>query len=119
MRKWLENVCNWKSLSERKLYRVCIVKIHKSAKAIQVTLEHLDEEERGRITQVAVPRPIRPTGLAADFFKACGTDVMVGMQIAPLDCIGTTIKARFAKGSDGNWQATHFEPLTKENNNEC
>ena len=118
MRKWQETIQPWKQLSVSMLYLCLVLEVTRSTKprGIRVTIQHLGEPQAGRTHTFIIALPLRPEGLGADFFRACGLGIAVGGQVAPRDAIGVTIRVRFAPSEDGNYNPVTFKP--KEENND-
>ena len=103
------------------LYRLRIreIRIDRRRGVLGVTLEHLGEDQEGRVQQVMLPLPVRPAGRAAAFFRACGMEVSIDANIVPEDALGKVIAAQFEPldGPD-DWRPDSFFPVDKEAGNE-
>ena len=97
------------------LVSVLSVKKSKSPRGISVVLQHLDADQADRKHSIVLPLPIRPSGLTAEFFQACGMEVAVGGKLSPKDTVGTTIKVRFLPAETGEgYKAVAFGPVDEE-----
>lgn len=114
--KWQETIQLWKQLSVSRDYRCLVLEIVRSTKprGIRVTLQHLDEPQCGRTHTFDIALPLRPEGIGAEFFRACGLDIAVRGQVAPRDAIGAMIRVGFASG-DGNLRPVRFKPKEESN----
>jgi hypothetical protein len=84
-------------------------------KVIRVTVEFKGKQMQGRSLDFRLPLPIRPDGIAADFFRACGISVVSNMKVSPRDTMGKTLKARFEEEVNGKYQPLHFEAVSPKN----
>ena len=111
-RAWIETVSDWPSLIPARLYQCRVREVAKqaSSKAIRVLLEHLDDEQAGRVSEAVLPLPIRPEGLGASLFRATSVDVAVGAKLSPKDLTGRVVGVRFRACGNGG-----FEPIAFEN----
>jgi len=111
MRKWQETIKPWPTLSTHTSYRVQVSDIEKVTKdkAIRVTVEFQGKQMQSRRLSFRLPLPLRPDGIAADFFRACGIYIGTGLKISPRGTIGKMLKMRFEKGVDDKYQPAHFE----------
>ena len=119
-KKWTETVKPWPELTGRKAHRVRVTDVRKIAKTktFKVTFEFLDAPHTSRQLEIALPLPVRETGLTAEFFRACGLDVLANAQIAPRTTINTILKVHFARERLNNeWKATHFQPAKEDHEN--
>ena len=119
MRKWLVKVHDYPQISPRKFYRVKITNIEHKRKpeGIEVTVQHLSPEQEGRCNHFALPVPIRVSGLAAQFFRACNLSISVGEEIDPMSAVGTIIEIRFSQNEAGDYYPAESKRIeTKENN---
>jgi hypothetical protein len=80
--------------------RVNDIKKSKSPPGLQVTIEQLHPDYRGRQHQFVLPLPCRPDGFSAGFLKACGYSTVVGTEITPKECIGREVLVRFRTTRD-------------------
>ena len=117
-RPWHLNVEPWPRLNETAWYALAILSVRKAGKAIELEVEHRDEEQLGRRHTLLLPLPVRPEGALADFFRACGQEVGVASKLDPRATVGKTVEARLCSCPDGTVQAIAFRPLAKETNDE-
>ena len=111
-RQWIETAEDWPPPEIDRLYQGRIGKPErcKDMKGLSVRFEFVDEEQAGRIHLQFLSLPIRPQGLTALFFAACGMDVSVGCRVRPKDTEGMIVGARFAWDAGRNeWQIVGFE----------
>lgn len=93
------------------LMLVLSIKKNKGSQGIAVVVEHLDGDQAGRKHSIVLPLPIRPSGITAEFFKACYMEPIVGRALLPKEVIGRTIKARFMREEeDGTYNVRAFSP---------
>lgn len=97
------------------LVSVLSIKKSKGPRGISVVLEHVDGEQAGRKHSMVLPLPIRPDGIAGDFFRACGMDVAVGGRLTPRDAIGVAVNSRFIHADpEEDCRAVAFSPAVKK-----
>lgn len=108
MRKWLEPVKDWPAFRPHRDYAVRVVSLRRKHKQIEVSLEFLDPEQAGRCLFETLELPVRPAGLTAAFFAACGQEVQTGNRLAPQDCLGQTLTVQCEKQGQ-LWRVTNFE----------
>jgi len=119
MRKWTEIVKPYPKIAGHKAYRICIKNVIKAGKTIKIQIEFMDHPQQGRRLTIHLPRPIRPEGLAADYFIACGLEVIPKAEIVPPDTIGSIITATFDKTSDSaSWQPVNFKSIAQGESDE-
>lgn len=111
MRKWLETVKDWPKFKPGQYYLAEILKIKKQCKQIQVSLRFLEEEMRERTLTIHLPLPIRPEGVTADYFRACGLAVSPLVPICPNDTLGSQIRIQL-KPSDTGWETQDFQAVS-------
>ena len=75
---------------------------------IHVVLRQLDEPNAGRTHDILLSLPLRPSGLASEFFAACGHATTVGAALSPPKTIGSIVAVRFAMTSGGNCTPIRF-----------
>ena len=116
MRQGQEVVKSWPALKSHQLYRVRIFNIEKldEEREIQVTLEFLEKQMQGRHLDIRMSLPIRSDGVTADYFRACGIQVVPNMRITPRETIGKTLHVRFERTADDNYQVIYFEAICQE-----
>ena len=121
MRKWTEIVKPYPQLRRGRPYRVRVIDIGKEAgsKTIEVTLEFLESNQKGRRIRGPLTLPIRPDGPTADYFRSCHLEIRPQARISPRDTINCEIIARFEQATAGeSWQPIHFEPISQGEENE-
>jgi hypothetical protein len=119
MRKWTEIVKPYSELVKYKAYRTCIKNVARVDKTIEVQLEFLDQPQQFRRLTIHLPLPIRPEGLTADYFTACGLEVVPEARIAPHETIGSVIVVTFDKTSDSSsYQPVNFKPISRGESHE-
>ena len=116
MRKWTETVHNWPPIKQDYFYKLKVTSIQKSRKTIRLQLEFLDRQMAGRTLTVSLPLPVRPAGVTADFFCACGMPVTIGSEILPRSTINCVIRACFVRADEG-YQLGSIKPVRKEYKN--
>ena len=119
-RPWQETIQPWPELSNDQDYRCVVNDVSKSRDphGIRVVLRHLDEPHAGRIHEVVLALPIRPSGLTSEFFAACGLRAAVGATLSPPKAIGNIVAVRVAQTPEGHWSPIAFESVkNKEQNN--
>jgi len=112
-KEWIETVEDFPTVKAEHPYRVRVVTVEKShaPPGFSVTIEHLDAEQLGR-RHTFVLQPIRPMGVTAMFFTACGFSIAPSAEIKPKDAIGRTIHIAF------NVENNQPVAFTKENTSE-
>jgi len=119
-RKWTLKIEPWPALAAA-FYRMKVLSISKSKSphGLLIELEHLDKKHAGRRQSIVLPLPCRPGSLTARFLQATGFNVSIGQTITPADTVGATLKVRLEPMPDGHgYQATWFEPIKKESEDE-
>ncbi|MFC1636833.1 hypothetical protein ACFL5Z_18570 [Planctomycetota bacterium] len=114
---------DWPDPKMGKLYKCLVKKVDtdKKAKCICVAVENLDRTQLGRIHDISLPLPIRPSVChkTCSFLLACGIDASThGKEININDTIGSIIGIRFGtKEQDGSQQIEFekFEDSTTPN----
>jgi hypothetical protein len=98
---------------EGKSYTCEVLEIEKNKdpQGILVRLRHLSPSQAGRTFSVLLPLEVYPEGLASDFFRSCGIEVVVGSAITPSNAIGKTLLVRFARNNDGQYEAVSFNSI--------
>jgi hypothetical protein len=112
-RVWRERVREWPAFQAGVWYLLRVVSVEKSVDrpGVCVEFEFVDCDQAARIHAMVLLLPVRPAGLAADFFRAAGIDVIAGGTITPNAAVGKTVRAQFAKvASDGAEQVVRFAP---------
>ena len=120
-RSWQETIQPWPELSSNQLYRCAVAEVSKQSEphGIQVVLRHLDEPQPGRMHNVVLSLPIRPSGLTCEFFSACGLTTATGEKLSPLKSIGSIIGVRFIPAENGEWSPIHFERANAKENHDA
>jgi hypothetical protein len=121
MRTWTEIIKPYSDLAKGKAYTVRVKNIHKAttAEAMEVTVEFVEPSQQGRRFTVHLSLPIRPQGLTADFFAACGIDITPQAKITPRSALGCLIQVVFEKTPDGPaWQPIEFQPFSQGESHE-
>jgi len=91
------------------LLRVAAIDRTGAPPAIRVHLAFLEDVQVGRTHVASLPVPVRPAGLAADFFLSCGVEVVAGGTVTPKAVVGKVVRAQFAPGAPaGAWQIVRF-----------
>lgn len=113
---WIETVEPFPPLRVDEWYRVRITAItrRRPPPGFDLTLEHLGQAQAGRIHCGVLPGPIRPAGITAAFFAACGQGVAPGEQVRPAAAAGQIVMARFITATDGSEQARDFQAANQE-----
>ena len=119
MRKWTETVKPYPELVSHKAYVTSIKNITRVGKRIEVQLEFSEQPQQGRRLTTHLPLPIRPEGLTADYFVACGLEVIPQAKITPNETIGSVIVVTFDKTSGSLcWQPVNFKSISRGESNE-
>ena len=110
-------VQDWPNLKIGKMYKGIVKKIdiNKQAKCINVTIENLDQTQLGRIHEINLPLPIRPSvnHKTCSFLLACGVDASTTNTKINLDNIISSIIGMRFKASDRS-QQVDFEKMNTE-----
>ena len=116
MRQWQEKILPWPDLKNGQSYPVQVSNIEKLPKeqTIRITVHFQGKQMRKRRLCFSLTLPIRPDGIAADFFGACGISVAANMKISPRQALGKVLHVQFEKGPDGAYQPTCFEAIHQE-----
>ena len=101
--------------------RVKAIKEDDKSHTLVATLEHLHREQEGRLQNVVLFLPVRPSNKTASFFRACNMDVNVNSRIVWEDTVGKVLKVFLEPSHDSgaDWQIVSFEPLTEEANDDA
>jgi hypothetical protein len=116
-RPWELSVEAFPPRSPSHWYRCRVIGIGKSKEpaGLLVTLEDMDEGQRGRRTSTVLSVPVRPAGLPHDFFVACGQEVSAGKKVSPRATIGALLRVCFGPAHDDEELVPiSFESLSKE-----
>lgn len=103
------------------VYLLCVraVKEDRATDTLVVTFEHLDKDQEGRTCEAALPLPPRPQNRTASFFRACGQEVRVDVELDPQQPVGNVIVGRFEPcPRTGDWRLAWFGPFEKETSGE-
>lgn len=109
-------VQDWSNPKRGKLYRGIVKKTDpdKKAQCIHVAIENLDRTQLGRVHEINLPLPIRPSiyHKTCSFLSACGIDASVdGVKICLDDTINTIIGIRFGAIAQDGSQQIDFEKI--------
>lgn len=114
-RKWIERI-GWDAFREGEWYTVAVEEVTKCAepRGMLVKLLFRESPHTGRVQDVFLSLPGRPSSVTAEFVRSTGIETPDG-TFTPRDAIGRTIKARFAPSPDGkNWIAAGFQPAAAD-----
>ncbi len=67
---------------------------------LSIILKHLSADQEGRSQVVKIRLPVRPDGLAAALFHACGLSTEIGAELDPKAIIGAVVNAHFGPAED-------------------
>ena len=114
-RKWMLKVHDHKALVSGRSYRVRVNEIKKPVRInyFTIKLEHMSKQYKGRVDTITLPLPVRPDGLAAQFFASCGFNVAVDTELTPQDAVGRHLCAILNMDSEGKIQAVTFKPCSR------
>ena len=106
----------WPNPRKGKLYKGIVKKadVDKKAKCLHVTIENLDPTQLGRIHEMDLPLPVRPSRnhKTCAFLMACGIDATVdGVSIDLNEIAGVTIGMRFGAVAEDRSQRIDFERI--------
>ncbi len=94
---------------------VAELRVRLKQKELYAFFELLGKEQDGRIEQVVLPLPARPSGRTARFLRACGVALHAGSEIDPQEVLGRKLVVRFeTDGDGGNGRTASFERARKE-----
>ena len=113
-RKWVERMVGWDTFREGEWYTVAVEEVTKCAepRGMLVKLLFRESPHTGRLQEVFLSLPARPSGVTTEFVRSTGLAAPDG-TFAPRDAISRTLRARFALSPDGQgWTAAGFEPAT-------
>ena len=119
-RPWQETIQPWPELSSDQDYHCAVTDVSKSRDphGIRVVLRHLDEPNAGRTHDILLSLPLRPSGIASEFFAACGHATTVGAALSPPKTIGSIVAVRFAMTSGGNCTPIRFARVKNKEQND-
>lgn len=97
-------------------YKVGVVtaEVLKRKKWVEVTLRHGKGEHEGRCHVVQLALPIRPNGITAEFFRACGFEVSEGTTVRPSEVVGRTLEVKFQIDLTGMAVVSSFRGFDQE-----
>ena len=100
-------------------HEVCAVtaEVLKRKKCVEVTLRHGKGEHEGRCHVVQLALPIRPHGITAEFFRACGFEVSEGTTVRPSEVVGRTLEVKFQIDLTGMAVVSSFRGYAQETPN--
>jgi len=111
-RPWRLRVEHYPEYVEGRWYLVEPYEIEPSADGVRVSLRHRDRAQEGRRHDVILPIPLRPCGLANEFFQAAGIAVVAGGTVDPKAALGVPMRVRLAQAENvTDWVAAAFAPL--------
>jgi hypothetical protein len=101
-RKWLETVHPWPPLRPGTWYALRVTGIEKCADppSLRVHLDFFDADQAGRSHTAVLLLPVRPAGLTAAFFQACGMETSPGNALAPHEAVGWAVRVQFGPATD-------------------
>jgi hypothetical protein len=111
-KKKVLTVRGWPNPRKGKLYKGIIKKAFDKTQYIHLIIENLDPTQLGRIHEIDLPLPIRPSKYhrTCSFLIACGIDANIdGMEIDLNHIIDTTIGMRFRTAGQDGAQQIDFE----------
>ena len=112
-------VINWLDTKEGKLYKGIVKKAVNKTKYIHVSIENLHPTQMGRVHEMHLPLPIRPSKYhkTCSFLLACGIDATIdGVEICLDDIAGTSIGMKFGKVLSDGSQEVDFERIEDSSN---
>jgi len=107
-------VKGWPDPKKGKLYKGVVTAAINKAKFVRVTIEDLDPSQLGRIHNIELPLPIRPSRYhkTCAFLVACGIDSTIDRTSVDLhDVVGTTVGMRFGTASQDGSEQIDFERI--------
>lgn len=109
-------VQDWPDPKKGKLYKCIIKKVDtdKKSQCIHVAVENLNRIQLGRVHEISLPLPIRPSEYhkTCSFLFACGIDASThGKKININDVIGSVIGIRFGTKEQDGSQQVDFEKI--------
>ena len=111
-KKNILSVKGWRNLRKGKLYKGIIKEAVNKTQYIHVIIENLDPTQLGRIHEIDLPLPIRPSKYhrTCSFLMARGIDANIdGVKIDLNHIIDTTIGMRFRTAGQDGAQQIDFE----------
>lgn len=107
-------VKGWPDPKKGKLYKGVVRTAINKTKFVRVTIENLDPSQLGRIHNIDLPLPIRPSRYheTCAFLMACGIDATInGVSIDLNEVVGTTVGMRFGTASQDGSEQIDFERI--------
>ena len=107
-------VKGWPHPKKGKLYKGVVRKAVKKVEYVHVTIENLDPTQLGRIHEMDLPLPVRPSRYhrTCSFLLACGIDATIdGVSIDLNEIAGVTIGMRFGAVAQDGVQEAGFERI--------
>ena len=105
-------VKGWSDPKKGKLYRGVVREATKGVELAHVIIENLDPSQLGRIHEMDLPWPVRPSRYhrTCSFLMACGIDAIIdGVSIDLNEIAGTTVGMRFSATAQDGSQKIDFE----------
>ena len=97
---------------------VCGIEKKSKPQHLQVKLRNLDPKQEGRVHEITLLLPVRPSGKTAAFFRAVGEKVEIGRAIPVRSAVGKVVKMKFGSSPEGSVDVVSFEPPAKEIKND-
>ncbi|MFC1634816.1 hypothetical protein ACFL5Z_08235 [Planctomycetota bacterium] len=108
-------VKGWPDPKKGKLYKGVVRKaVKKKTENVHVTIENLDPTQLGRIHEIDLPLPPRPSQYhrTCSFLMACGIDATIdGVSIDLNEIAGITVGMRFGAVAQDGPQQIDFERI--------
>jgi hypothetical protein len=107
-------VKGWANPKKGMLYKGIVREAKNKTKYVHVAIENLDPTQLGRIHEIDLPLPLRPSRYhrTCSFLIACGIDASIdGMKINLDNIIDTTIGMRFGTVAQNGSQKIEFERI--------
>jgi len=120
-KKNILTVKGWRNPRKGKLYKGIIKKVVNETQYIHVIIKNLDPTQLGRIHDIDLPLPIRPSKYhrTCSFLMACGIDANIdGVKIDLNHIIDTTIGMRFRTAGQDGAQQIDFERVDDASQNQ-
>lgn len=120
-KKNILTVKGWRNPRKGKLYKGIIKKVVNETQFIHVIIENLEPTQLGRIHEIDLPLPIRPSKYhrTCSFLMACGIDANIdGIEIDLNHIIDTTIGMRFRTVGQDGIQKIDFERVDDASQNQ-
>jgi len=107
-------VKGWAKPKKGKLYKGIIREVEIKAKHVHVVIENLDPTQLGRVHEIDLPLPIRPSRYhrTCSFLMACGIDATSdGVSVDLSQIAGVTVGMRFGAVAQDGLQQIDFERI--------